>query len=199
MRDTAFGAANKPGLVPLTLAALPALAAVTTGMSGLVAGAGVLVTMAGASLLLSGVWRYIRQNQRGFSYILFAATVASMAQMIASAALPGVSASLGLYLPLTSFSCALTSYWEAFDEDHELEDSLVRAIRNGAVYLLTLTAVGCIREALGAGAVFGASLGEMFSPMRMLAAAPGGFILAGVILAIVRACMPRRAKGGEGA
>ncbi len=199
MRDTAYGAAHKPGLVPLVLAVLPAMAAVTTGIGGLVEGAGVLLTMAGASLLLSLVWRYVHWEHRLYAYILFSATVASMAQMIASVALPAVAKTLGLTLPLVSFSCALTSFWEASDQDHELEDSLVRAVRNGATYLMTLTVVGCVREVLGVGSIFGFTLGDGFSPMYMIATAPGGFILAGILLAIVRALMPGRLKGGDAA
>jgi electron transport complex protein RnfE len=197
MRDTAYGATHKLGLVPLVLAVLPAMAVVSTGVGSLVMGAGVLLTMACASLMLSAVWRYVRQEHRVYAYILFAATVASMVQMIASVALPPVSKSLGLYLPLVSFSCALTSFWEASDQDHELEDSLVRAVRNGTTYLLTLTVTGCIREVLGVGSIFGFSLGDGFSPMYLMATAPGGFILAGVLLAIVRALLPGRMKGGD--
>jgi electron transport complex protein RnfE len=86
-----------------------------------------------------------------------------------------------------------------FDVDHELEDSLVRAALRGAAYLAALTLIGCLREALGAGAIFGFTLGEGFQPMRMLASAPGGFLIAGLMIAIIRAAAPGRAKGGEGA
>lgn len=204
MRNALLGAAagnglKKPGLETLALAALPALAVVATGVNGLVVGAGALLTMAGTSLLLSAVWRFIRQELRGFACVLFAATVASMAQMIASVALPRVASSLGLYLPLVSIACALTAFWEVSDEDREPEDSLVRAVGNGAMYLLTLTILGSIREVLGSGAIFGISLGDAFQPMRMLASAPGGFLLAGVTYAIIRALLPKRLKGGEDA
>ena len=199
MRDTAYGAATKPSLAWLVLAVLPAMAMVTTGVGGFITGTGVLLTMAGASLLLSAVWRFVRQEHLFYAYILFAATVASMMQMIASVALPAAAKSLGLYLPLVSFSCALTSCWEASDPDRKLQDSLVRAARNGAVYLLTLTVAGCVREVLGVGSIFGFSLGGGFSPMYMVATAPGGFILAGVLLAIVRAFLPKRMKGGDAA
>jgi electron transport complex protein RnfE len=164
----------KTGLTAFTLAVLPALAVTATGVNGLVTGAAVILTMTGASLMTSLVWRFVHQDLRGFAYILFAATVASIAQMTAEVAIPRVAASLGLYLALVSFSCALTSYWELFDEDRELEDSLVRAVGNGAVYLAALTVVGCLREALGSGAIFGFSLGAEFQPMRMLASARAG-------------------------
>ena len=200
MHDALSGAASRRyGFVPLALAVMPALAVADTGVNGLVVGAGALTAMAGSSLMLSAVWKFVHPRIRGMAFILFAATLASMVQMIAAVALTRVSTALGLYLPLVAFSCALTGYPDAFDEDHELEDSLVRALIRGAAYLAVLTLIGCLREVLGAGAIFGVSLGEGFQPMRMLAGAPGGLMLAGLILALVRAVMPRRAKGGEDA
>ena len=195
-----IGAASKKfGLAKLALAALPAIAVVNTGMNGLVIGAGVLVTAVGASLLLSAIWKFIREEHRGFAFWLFAATVASMTQMVLAVAQPRLASPLGLYMTLVPFVCALTAYPEVYDEDRETEDSLVHALARGALYLVALTVIGCLREVLGSGAVFGAKLGEAFQPMRMLTVAPGGFLIAGVILAIVRACMPGRGKGGEDA
>jgi len=187
------------GLIPLMLAALPALAVAVSGLNGLVIGAAALAAMALASLLLSLVWKFVPAWMRGFALVLFAATAASMAQMAVSVALPRVSAALGLYLPLVAFTCALTGLPDAYDVDHELEDSLVRAVIRGAAYLAALTAIGCVREVLGAGAIFGISLGASFQPMRMLALAPGGLMLAGLILALLRAIQPKRRKEGEGA
>jgi Na+-translocating ferredoxin:NAD+ oxidoreductase subunit E len=192
-------ASNRYGLIPLALAVLPALAVVTTGVNGLVVGAGALASMAVASLLFSMARRFVPARLWGFTYLLFAATAASMAQMIALVVLPKIASSVGLYLPLVALSCSLTGFPDAFDEDHELEDSLIRSLLRGAMYLSVLTLTGCFREVLGAGAIFGISLGEGFQPMRMLNSAPGGLILAGLILALIRAVMPRREKGGEGA
>ena len=200
MHNAVNGAASRRyGYVPLALAVLPALAVATTGVNGLAVGAGAMVAMAGSSLLLSAVWKFVQPKIRGIAYILFAATLASMVQMVVAVALPRIHTALGLYLPLVALSCALTGYPDAFDEDHELEDSLVRSLIRGALYLAVLTVIGCLREALGVGAIFGLSLGEGFQPMRMLAAAPGGLMLAGLILALVRAVVPGRAKGGEDA
>jgi electron transport complex protein RnfE len=136
---------------------------------------------------------------RGFAYLLFAATAASMMHMIALIAFGRAASQLGLYLPLVAFTCAMTGIPDAFDVDHELEDSLVRSVLRGITYLVVLTLVGCVREVLGVGAIFGSTLGEGFQPMRMLSAAPGGLMLAGLIVALIRAVRSKREKGGEGA
>jgi electron transport complex protein RnfE len=187
------------GLIPLALAALPALAVAVSGLNGLLIGGSALISMALASLLLSLVWKFVPAGVRGFALVLFAATAASMAQMVVQVALPRVSEALGLYLPLVAFTCALTGLPDAYDVDHELEDSLVRSVIRGTAYLAALTAIGCIREVLGAGAIFGISLGASFQPMRMLVMAPGALMLAGLILALLRAVQPKHGKGEDGA
>ncbi len=192
-------ASRKFGLAELALAALPAVAVANTGMNGLVLGGSVLVTSAGVSLLLSAVWKLIREEHRGVALWLFAATVASMVQMIMTVAQPRLASPLGLYLTLVPFLCALMAYPEVHDGGRGAGGSLGRALARGAAYLAALTGIGCLREVLGSGAVFGVSLGDSFQPMRMLSSAPGGFLVAGVVLAVVRALMPKRGKGGEDA
>ena len=199
LRGAPSAASQRYGVIALALAVLPALAVVNSGVNGLVVGAGTLAAMALTSLLFSLVLKFIPAKTRSLTYLLFAATAASMAQMAVQVALPRVASALGLYLPLVALTCSMTGYPDVFDVDHELEDSLVRAVIRGAAYLAALLAIGCFREVLGAGAFFGIALSEGFQPMRLLASVPGGFLLAGLIVALIRAVAPGRSKGGEGA
>ena len=198
VRDGAPGAASRRyGVSALALALLPALAVADTGLNGLVVGACAIVALALTSLLYSLVLRFISEGARGLAYLVFAATTASMAQMVAQVALPRVASALGLYLPLVALTCSMTGYPDVFDVDHELEDSLARATIRGAAYLAALFVIGSLRESLGAGAFFGISFGDAFQPMRLLTTAPGGFLLAGLIVPRIRAVAPGRSKGGE--
>ena len=193
------GASRKYDLSLYALALIPALAVVTTGLNGVLLGAAAIIAMLGTSLLVSVICKFSAQPVRCFGHILFAAVLASMVQMVASVVLTRSATSLGMYLPLTGFLAALTAFPETFDEERELEESLVSALGRGVLFLVALTLVGCVREVLGSGAIFGLKLGDDFQPMRMLSSAPGGFILAGVVLALIRAFTPKRSKGGEGA
>lgn len=196
LRGAPSAASRRYGVIALVLAVLPALAVVNSGLNGLVVGVGTLAAMALTSLLFSLVLKFIPVGVRSLTYLLFAATAASMAQMVAQVALPQVASALGLYLPLVALTCSMTGYPDVFDVDHELEDSLVRAVIRGAAYLAALLLIGCFREVLGAGAFFGFKLGEGFQPMRLLASAPGGFLMAGLIVALIRAIAPGRSQGG---
>lgn len=197
--DAPRGASRKYDLAMYALALIPALAVVTTGLNGVLLGAAALIAMLGTSLLVSAFWKFSAQPARCFAHILFAAVLASMVQMVASVALNRNAATLGLYLPLTAFLAALTAFPETFDEEREMEESLVSALVKGILILIALTVIGCVREVLGNGAIFGFKLGGDFQPMRMLTSASGGFILAGVVLALIRVFTPKRSKGGEGA
>ena len=199
LRGAPSAAAQRYGMIALILAVLPALAVVNSGLNGLVLGVTTLVAMALTSLLFSLVLKYIPTEVRSLAYILFAATAASILQMAVQVVLPRVVSGLGLYLPLVAITCSMTGFPDVFDVDHELEDSLVRAVIRGAAYLAAMLVIGCLREVLGEGAFFGIALGEGFQPMRMLASAPGGFLLAGLIVALIRAVAPGRSKGGEDA
>jgi electron transport complex protein RnfE len=196
LRAAPSAAAQRYGAIALALAVLPALAVANSGLNGLVLGAGTLAAMALTSLLFSLTMKFLPAETRSLSYLLFAATAASMAQMVAQAALPEVASALGLYLPLVALTGSMTGFPDVFDVDHELEDSLVRAVIRGAAYLAALLVIGCLREVLGEGAFFGLRLGESFQPMGMLASTPGGLLLAGLIVALLRAVAPGRPKGG---
>lgn len=197
-RDKVFGGAFGERY-RFVLAALPALAVVATGMDGLIVGVGVLMALAGTNLLMSALWRPLGPGARPFAYVLFAATLASMADMILTRVWPRAAASSGLYIVLVALNCALIGLDGVSDPDRKPASSLLRALCGGVSYLALMVLIGCAREALGAGALFGRPLGDAFQPMRMVAMTPGGFILAGVVLAVGRRFVRKGAKGGEGA
>lgn len=181
------------------LAALPALAVVTAGATGLAAGAAALFALILAGLILSALRGLIRPEARAFSFALLAAVAASMADMLLLLIAPKPSAALGPYLPLAALGCALTGYREFEAPDFKAGRALLLTLRRGAGFLIALTLIGCLREALGSGALFGLQLGDAFQPMRLIALTPGGFILAGTLLAVAQWIASKRAKGGEGA
>ena len=56
----------------------------------------------------------------------------------------------------------------------------------GLGFTLTLVLMGCVRELLGAGTLFGvAVLGASFEPMTLFITPPGGFLVFGVLMALV--------------
>jgi len=61
----------------------------------------------------------------------------------------------------------------------------VDGIGMGLGFTLAITVMGCIRELLGNGSVFGVNLlGAAYEPMLIAILAPGGFIIFGLILGV---------------
>ena len=65
-------------------------------------------------------------------------------------------------------------------------DSALDGLGMGLGFTLTLVLMGCVRELLGAGTLFGvAVLGASFEPMTLFITPPGGFLVFGVLMALV--------------
>jgi electron transport complex protein RnfE len=196
--DDARGGAPMDSRLALALAAVVALAVVTTGQLGLVIGAGAALCVIGTGLILAGLGRLIAPGTRWFVCLLFAATFASMADMIGGVAAPKIASAAGFYLPLTAVNCALAASWGAFEEGATPGRVLSGAVKKGVFCLAALTIVGCARELLGAGTLFGAALCAGFQPVRVIALAPGGFLIGGMALALACLIARRRAAKGGG-
>ncbi len=89
---------------------------------------------------------------------------------------------LGIYLPLLVVEPAIVKRME-FAELEPIRDALRHGFNNGLGMCAALLIVGCLRELLATGAVFGNQL--MSTALLPLAAQPsGGFVLVGVIAAV---------------
>ena len=58
-----------------------------------------------------------------------------------------------------------------------------------------VTIIGCIRELIGNGTIFGLSvMGASYEPMLLMVLAPGGFITFGILIGVVNAITAKIAK-----
>lgn len=89
---------------------------------------------------------------------------------------------LGIYLPILVVEPAIVKRME-FTELEPLRDALRHGFNNGIGMCVALLIVGCLREFLASGTVFGHEVIQM--ALLPLAAQPaGGFVLVGVIAAV---------------
>lgn len=89
---------------------------------------------------------------------------------------------LGIYLPILVVEPAIVKRME-FSELEPLRDALRHGFNNGIGMCVALLIVGCLREFLASGTVFGHVMINM--ALLPLAAQPaGGFVLVGVIAAV---------------
>ena len=97
--------------------------------------------------------------------------------------------SLGIYLPLLTVEPLLTYRFGRVQET--VHKAVSKGIRITVGYALLLVLLGCVREWLSAGTVFGAAVGSRaLLPMASMPA--GGFIVLGVLCAVWRALAKKR-------
>lgn len=106
-------------------------------------------------------------------------------QLVISAWMPALNASLGIFIPLIVVNCILLGRAEAFAGRHGVLPSAVDGLGCGIGFTLALTILGAVRELLGTGRIFGAEVfGEDYG-MLVFVLAPGAFIALGYLIAIV--------------
>ena len=97
--------------------------------------------------------------------------------------------SLGIYLPLLTVEPLLTYRFGCVQET--LHKAVSKGLRITVGYALLLMLLGCVREWLALGTVFGTPVGQR-AVLPMAGMPAGGFIVLGVLCAVWRALAARR-------
>ena len=96
---------------------------------------------------------------------------------------------LGIYLPMLVVEPLLTYRFGRVQEP--LHKAVSKGVRITVGYALLLLVLGCVREWLAAGTVFGTSVGR-YALLPIARMPAGGFIVLGVLCAVWRAVVTRR-------
>ena len=115
----------------------------------------------------------------GLAPLVVLATTGKNALMLAVA----VALMLGIYLPMLVVEPLLTYRFGRVQET--MHKAVSKGLRITVGYALILFIVGCLREWLALGSVFGVQLSRSVLPMASMPA--GGFIVLGVVCAVWRA------------
>ena len=126
---------------------------------------------------------------RALIYAFSPAAVYLAAYHILNAVFGTGLSSLGIYLPLLTVEPLLTYRFGRVQET--VHKAVSKGLRITVGYALLLVLLGCVREWLSAGTVFGAAVGSRaLLPMASMPA--GGFIVLGVLCAVWRALEKKR-------
>ncbi len=170
----------------LVLGTCPTLAVTTVAMNGLGMGLAATFVLICSNIVISALRKVIPDKVRLPAFITVIATCVTVLQMLVKAYLPSLDTALGIYLPLIVVNCIILGRAEMFASKHTVLDSALDGLGMGLGFTLTLVLMGCVRELLGAGTLFGvAVLGASFEPMTLFITPPGGFLVFGVLMALV--------------
>ena len=179
----------------LVLGTCPTLAVTTSAINGLGMGAAATFVLLGSNIVISALRKIIPDKVRIPAFIVVICMFVTIIQLVMQAFLPSLYESLGIFLPLIVVNCIILGRAEAFASKNPVVASAFDGLGMGVGFTLALTLIGCIRELLGNGSVFGISLlGTSYQPMLLMILPAGGFLVFGLLLGIINA-LTNRKKG----
>ena len=132
----------------------PTLAVTTSAFNGLGMGLSTMVVLALSNLLISALRKVIPDKVRIPAYIVIVASLVTVVGLLMEAYLPGMYASLGIYIDLIVVNCIILGRAESFASKNKMWPSLFDGIGMGLGFTLALTLIGMVRELLGSGKIF---------------------------------------------
>jgi len=182
----------------LVLGTCPTMAVTTSAINGLGMGAAATFVLVGSNVVISLLRNFIPDKVRIPAFIVVICTFVTMVQMLLQAFVPSLYASLGMFIPLIVVNCIILARAEAFASKNGILASAVDGVGMGLGFTLAITLMGAIRELLGNGTVFGATVfGGSFEPMLLLILPAGGFIVYGLMLGAINLITKRIAAKKE--
>lgn len=182
---------NNPVLIQLL--GLCSALAVTTNLSDAF-GMGIAVTavLICSNVFISALRKIIPSQIRIAAYIVVISGFVTAAELLIKAYLPSLDASLGIFIPLIVVNCVILARAEAFASKNGILASAFDGLAMGLGYTFAVCTIGVVREVLGSGRVLGFDLG--FNGAGFFTTAAGGFLVMGLVLAVVNALTR---KGGK--
>ena len=167
----------------LLLGMCPTLATTTSAIDGLSMGLATLFVLVLSNMVISAIAPVVPDKVHIPVYIVVIATFVSVLQLVMQAFVPGVYASLGLFIPLIVVNCIVLGRAEAFASKNGVIDSALDGIGVGLGFTLALTVIGLVREILGSGSAFGFHFlpGDGILAFVM---APGAFLVLGYLMVL---------------
>jgi electron transport complex protein RnfE len=185
---------ENPVLV-LVLGTCPTLAVSTGIISALSMGLAATVVLVGSNAVISALRKVIPDTVRIPCYIVIIAAFVTAVQMILQAFLPSIYEMLGVYLALIVVNCIILGRAEMFARKNGVFDSVLDGLGMGIGFLIALLAMATIREVLGAGSFAGFEIPFLKDYcIPLLTQAPGGFLVFGILIAVVNKIGPKKGR-----
>ncbi|TAN60195.1 MAG: electron transport complex subunit E [Magnetospirillum sp.] len=184
------------GVLCMLLGMCPTMAMTTSATNGFGMGLATAVVMASSNLLVALFRKYITYEVRNPVFILIVASMVTLVDLGMNAWMHELYKVLGLFIPLIVSNCLPLARLEAFAAKEPVLPSLMDGIFMGLGFTLALTAIGAVREIIGAGTLFADAsllLGPAFKFMEMrllpseasvlmMILPPGGFLATGLLI-----------------
>lgn len=168
----------------LLLGMCPTLATTTSASNGLAMGLATMFVLICANTVISMIKNLVPDMVRIPCYIVVIAGFVTVVQMLMQAYLPGLYASLGLFIPLIVVNCIVLGRAESVAAKKGVAHSALDGVGIGLGFTASLTLLGIVREFLGTGKFFGMTLYPEDFGALLFVLAPGAFIVLGYLIAV---------------
>lgn len=193
---------NNPILIQV-LGICSALAVTTQATAALVMALSLTFVVAVSNIIISSLRRWIPSSIRMIVELVIIATLVIFIDQFLQAYVYETSKTLSVFVGLIITNCIVMGRAEAYALGNPVIPSALDGIGNGLGYGLILVIIGCIREILGAGKLFGiqvipnALYEAGYQNMGIMVLAPGAFFLIGLLFWGHRQLSYKPAVGGH--
>lgn len=176
----------------------PTLAVTTSAQNGMGMGLATTAVLVMSNLVISLLRNIIPAKVRIPAFIVVIASFVTIVDLLLQGFVPALYESLGLFIPLIVVNCVILGRAESFASKNNPILSMFDGLGMGLGFTFALTAIGVVREILGAGKIFGWSMIDFVydhlafletltggrHTMNIMILAPGAFIVLGLLLAL---------------
>lgn len=169
----------------LFLGMCPTLATTTSAINGLSMGLATMAVLICTNFVISCIKKVTPDMVRIPVFIVVIAAFVTILQMFMSAYAPdSINKALGIYIPLIVVNCIILGRAESFACKNTPIASIFDGIGIGLGFTCGLTLLGCVRELLGAGSLFGVTVLPETTNILLFVLPPGAFLTLGYLVAI---------------
>ena len=164
----------------------PALAVTTSGINGLGMGLATTAVLTCSNTVISLLRNFIPSVVRIPCFVIIISSFVTVVQLLMEAYLPSLNHSLGIFIPLIVVNCVILARAESFAFSNGPLAAAADGVGIGLGFAFALVIIGCIREFLGGGTLFGLQvLPDFFPNIKLMLLPPGGFFTLGAIMALL--------------
>ena len=188
------GIINENPTFRMVLGMCPTLAITTAVSNGIGMGLATTVVLVCSNLFISLLRKVIPDEIRIPAFIVVIATFVTIVQLIIKAFLPALDAALGMFIPLIVVNCIIFGRAEAFAFKNKPLASVADGLGMGIGFTCAITLICAVRELFGAGTLLGVQVMPAgYLPMDLLVKPAGGFIVLGLMMALMNKILPKKA------
>jgi electron transport complex protein RnfE len=163
----------------------PVLAVTNSGINALSMGLATTFVIVLSNALVSTLRRYIPKQVRIATFILIIATFVTVVDYLIQAISLDIHRALGAFISLIVVNCLILGRAEAFASKNTVGKSILDGLGMGVGFTFALLCLGCVREILGSGSLFGLPLFPAgFQPWVVMILPSGGFFTLGLWLLV---------------